>query len=103
MYYKVKARLIENAAAVFYRKLTDGTILNQKPDGREIVESLQRAKVDKSGTVRWSEACYCSSPLAHERATVYDHFFSELETAQADDYVPFEGRDFMAYLAGLAG
>jgi hypothetical protein len=33
MIYSVKARFIEEKMGEFYRKLTDGTIQNQKPDG----------------------------------------------------------------------
>ena len=35
MIYKVKARIIEDNIGEFYRKLTDGTIAKQKPDGNE--------------------------------------------------------------------
>ena len=99
MYYTVRARLIPNAAAELHRKLTDGSVERQKPDGKEIVASKDRAKIDSAGVVRWSEACYCPTPLEHECQTVYDRHFTELETQEVEGYVEYEGRPFMEYLA----
>jgi len=99
MFYNVKARYIPSAAPEFYRKLTDGTIMQQKPDGAEIVGSMQRARVTPDGFVQWSEKCYCQTPLAHERSTVHDKYFIDLETEEVDGYVSFEGKPFMDVLA----
>ncbi len=95
MHYTITARCKRETAAEFRRRLIDGTIENQKPDGKEIVASMRRAKVDREGVVRWSEVCYCPTPLQHEKATVYDHFFEDIETNKVEDYVEFEGEDFM--------
>ena len=78
----------------------DGTIEGQKPDGREIVASMKRATVDEVGFVRWSEVCYCPTPLEHERETVYDLYFTDLTTVEADGYVEFDGEPLMEHLAG---
>jgi hypothetical protein len=102
MYYIVTARLIPDTAAELLRKLTDGTISSQKPDGKEIVASMERAKLADDGLVRWSEVCYCATPLAHERQTVYDHYVTEMETEEVEGYVEFEGEPLMDYLNGLA-
>ena len=75
MHYRVRAQLREETAGEFGRLLRDGTIARQKPDGQEIVESMERAVVTESGTIEWSEVCYCETPLQHERSTVYDRFF----------------------------
>jgi hypothetical protein len=99
MYYTVTARLIPGTAADFLGKLADGTIESQKPDGKEIVASMKRAKIGDDGVVRWSEVCYCPTPLQHERATVYDNFFDNIQTEEVEDYVAFDGEPFMAYLA----
>ena len=99
MHYVVTARFEPETAADFYDKLTDGTIQSQKPDGKEIVASMRRAKISQDGTVRWSEVCYCPTPLQHERATVYDHFFEDIQTEEVEDYVGFEGEEFMEHLA----
>jgi len=95
MYYNVKARLIPETAADLYRKLTDGTLLAQKPDGQEIIDSMERARIDDSGVVRWSEICFCSTPLAHERHTVLDDHFTELETEETSGHHVFEGQSLM--------
>ena len=49
MHYTITARFKLETAAEFYRRLTDGTIENQKPDGKEIVASMRRAKIDHEG------------------------------------------------------
>ena len=102
MHYTVTARFNPDTAADFHRLLTDGTIESQKPDGKEIVASMKRAKIDEAGIVRWSELCYCPTPLEHERATVYDRFFEDIETEEIDGQREFEGEDFMEYLARLS-
>ncbi len=103
MFYKVRARLKEDTAVEFRRKLLDGTIQRQKPDGQEIVDSMRRAVVTDSGEVEWSEVCYCQKPLDHERTTVYDSHFDDLETEEVDGYQGHEGRPFMEYLDEQAG
>ena len=42
---------------------------------------------------------FCSSPLKHERETVYDHFLTCMETKIIDDYVEYEGEFFVDFLA----
>ena len=86
MFYRVRARLREDTAAELHRKLLDGTISAQKPDGNEIVASMERAVVTDAGDVVWSEVCYCSSPLDHERETVYDQHFDGLTTEPIGSY-----------------
>ena len=101
MFYRVTARLRIDTAADFLRKLTDGTIENQSPDGREIVDAMNRAVLTDDGNVSWSEVCYCKTPLAHERATVFDTHFEALETDVIEGYQHHDGRSFMEYLAEL--
>ena len=102
MYYSVSARLREGTATEFHARLTDGSIFAQEPDGKEIVESMHRARTGSDGRVHWSQACYCDTPLAHERATVYDDHFDDLLTEETDAYVAFEGEPFMEHLTQLA-
>ena len=45
MLYKVQAKIVEENLDKFYKKLNDGTIYNQIPDGKEIVASMKRAKL----------------------------------------------------------
>ena len=96
--YSVKARYIEEKMEGFYQKLTDGTIENQKPDGQEIINSMNRAKIIEPNIIQWSEMCFCSPPLKHERETVYNQFLEDIETKAIDDYVEYEGESFMDFL-----
>ena len=98
MIYSVKAQFIKEKMSEFYQKLTDGTIENQKPDGHEIVASMKRAKITSPQTIQWSETCFCSTPLKHERDTIYDNFLTNLETKTIDDYVEFDGELFFDFL-----
>jgi len=98
MIYHVQARFREETAAELLAKLTDGTIRNQRPDGSEIVASMDRAVVNSRGLVEWSEMCLCPSPLRHERATVLDRHFDEITTEPVDFVTIFKGQSFMEYL-----
>ena len=100
--YKVKARYNTEKLYEFFKKLTDGTITNQKPDGKEIVSSMKRAKITEPGIIEWFEVCYCKTPLQHERETVYDHYLSEITTELVEDYGEVEGKSFWAYLNSVS-
>jgi len=99
MKYKVKAKFNFDKAKEFHQKLTDGTIQKQRPDGPYIVDSMKRATIDEESYVNWTELCYCPKPLMHERATVFDKYFSELETEEIEDSQTFEGKSFMEELS----
>lgn len=103
MIYAVSAHLVDERRAEFCRKLTDGTIARQRPDGSEIVASMRRARVADDGTVRWTELCYCSSPLRHERETVLDRYFSGIETELVSAHATFDGKPLIDMLADTAG
>lgn len=98
MIYHIRAKFREQTAAEFFARLTDGTIENQEPDGRELVASMNRAVVAKNGIIEWSEMCYCAPPLAHERATVLDAYFDEITVEPIDSYESYHGRAFIEYL-----
>lgn len=103
MYYAVRAKPIRARLPEFYRKLIDGTISKQEPDGQEIFMAMQRARVTATGEVRWSQRCFCPKPLKHERQTVYNRYFTGLRTEVAHGSVDFEGEPFMDFLAALVG
>ena len=98
MIYRVIARFKTDTAAELRRRLDDGSIAAQQPDGQELVDSLHRAVISESGDVRWSERCYCDPPLAHERATILDHYFDDIVAQPIKDYQEYEGRPFLDYL-----
>jgi hypothetical protein len=102
MMYRVTASFKPDTAGDLLRKLGDGTILGQRPDGEEIVHSMNRAVVTDTGNVVWSESCYCATPLAHERATVYDQHFESMTTEEIAGHQEVDGRSFMEHLAELA-
>jgi hypothetical protein len=95
--YRVQAKPIGAALPELYRLLVDGTIANQEPDGKEIVASMRRATF-KSGLVEWNETCYCNPPLRHERATIYDRFFTDMRIQPADVSTDLDERSFWSYL-----
>jgi hypothetical protein len=99
MLYAVSAKLIPDRGPEFHTRLTDGSIAAQYPDGAEIVAAMQRARVAPDGMVRWTETCYCPTPLQHERATVLDRYFTGIETKVIDKPVTFDGAPLMDRLA----
>jgi hypothetical protein len=101
MIYRVTARFRTDTADELRRRLDDGSIAAQQPDGQEIVDSLQRAVMTDSGDVTWSEMCFCDSPLAHERATVLDQYFDAVTSEPIEDYEQDDGRSFMEHLQTL--
>ncbi len=102
MIYHVRAKFREDTAKAFLAKLTDGTVAAQRPDGAEIVASMERAVISPDGLVEWSEMCFCSTPLAHERTTVLDFYFDALTTEPIDAQIEFDGRSFIGHLKELA-
>ena len=101
MIYKVKAKFNYSKASDYYEKLNNGTIQSQKPDGYEIINAMNRATIDHEGYVNWTELCFCSTPLKHERETVYDKYFTELETESIIKHHLFEGQSFIDKLKAL--
>ena len=59
---------------------------------------MKRAKITAPKMIQWSEMCFCSPPLKHERETIYDHYLTDLETKTIDDYIEFDGESFFDYL-----
>ena len=102
MIYKVKARVIEETIGEFYRKLADGTVSKQRPDGEEIVASMKRAVLTAPSVAEWYEMCFCPMPLQHERHTQYDFYFTDMTTepAEARDEIP--GSSLWSYMAAKA-
>jgi hypothetical protein len=97
MLYLVKARPTVSEMASFWTLLNNGTIEAQRPDGSEIVASMRRA-VMNGDKVEWQETCFCNPPLRHERATIYDQFFTDLETEPLVAQADLKGESFWHYL-----
>ena len=101
MRYLVRAHFIEERMGEFFSKLSDDTITRQKPDGQEILNSMQRARITVPGVIEWCETCYCATPLAHERATVYNHYLTDIRTREIDSDPNMMGDSFWDYLQDL--
>lgn len=102
MHYRVTARLRPGTEAALLRRLTDGSVAAQKPDGAEIVAAMERAVIGADGEVRWTETCFCSPPLAHERETVLDAHFRDIRTGPAEARGRDEGTPLMTHLRRVA-
>ena len=103
MKYLVTAKYIESRAPDFYKKLTDGSIESQRPDGREIVASMKRARITEPGIIQWFETCYCPTPLKHERETVYDLYLEEISAREVDHFQEVPGdQSFWSYLESVS-
>jgi hypothetical protein len=102
MIYHVRASLREENAAAFLEKLTDGSIASQRPDGPELVASMERAVINATGKVEWSEMCLCPSPLFHERATVLDQHFDDIITQPIEEHASYFGKSLMEHLRVVA-
>ena len=98
MIYAVKARYISDRLPEFYGRLTDGSIQCQRPDGEEICASMERARITAPGVVEWTELCFCSPPLQHERATVYDRYFTDLNIVKISGHRELVGHSFVDFL-----
>jgi hypothetical protein len=102
MIYKVKARVIDETIGEFYRKLADGTVAKQRPDGEEIVASMKRAVLTGPGVAEWYETCFCPTPLYHERQTQYDFYFADMTTEPAEQYGEIQGASLWSYMDSKA-
>jgi hypothetical protein len=102
MIYKVKARVIDETIGEFYRKLADGTVTKQRPDGWEIVACMKRAVLTEPGEAEWYEMCFCPTPLYHERQTQYDRYFTNMTTEPAKEYGETQGASLWSYMASKA-
>ena len=102
MIYHVQAKFREETAKEFLEKLSDGSIRDQTPDGSEMFASMDRAVVNAKGLIEWSEMCFCSPPLQHERETVLDQHFDDISTSPIEGVTLYEGEPFMEYLRSLA-
>jgi len=99
MIYQVKAKFNYDKAKEFYQKLLNGTIEKQRFDGAEIVSSMNRATIDENGDINWTELCFCPTPLQHERATVYDKYFTDMKTETISNNRIIAGRSFLEKLS----
>lgn len=60
---------------------------------------MNRATIDNNGDINWTELCFCPTPLQHERATVYDTYFTDMKTELILNPKIIEGSSFMEKLS----
>ena len=99
MIYRDKAKVIDETIGEFYRKLADGTVGKQRPDGEEIVASMKSAVLTGPGVAEWYEMCFCPTPLHHERQTQYQFYFTDMTTESAKEYGEIQGASLWSYMA----
>ena len=99
MLYKIKAKIKPETLKDFFTVLTDGSVETQKPDGTTILKAMKEALMVDSSHIEWYEVCYCSTPLRHERETVYEKYLTDFKTTMVyevkDD---IKGKLFWSYL-----
>jgi hypothetical protein len=98
MFYAVTARTIPSRMSELHRKLTDGTIASHGSEGKEIVQSMRRARVGTDGLVRWSEMCFCQIPLKSKREKGLDRYFTDIKVEPVDNHKNFNGKPLMEVL-----
>ena len=99
MLYKVKAKIYKDKMSDFWTALNDGSIESQKPDGLDILKAMKDAMMTDDDTLVWYEACYCDSPLKHERESVYNKYMYDFDTElKYEVKKDITGRSFWQYL-----
>jgi hypothetical protein len=84
-HYLVKAKPVEELLAELRQRLERGEIEVMEPFGTSLHESLENARLQKSGTAIWEEEDYCRPPLAQERAAILDTYFSDLQVERVEE------------------
>ena len=54
--------------------------------------------LERAGEVEWTELCFCTTPLAHERATVLDAHFDGITTEVIQAHKRYDGASFIEHL-----
>ncbi len=101
MIYEVNARLLEEHAIELRLLLRDGTIREGNPDGREICDSMMRARFGQDGRVWWTQTGWSSVPLKYEIDSVYRHYFEDIRVREVEEHISFHGPMFMDHLLVL--
>lgn len=83
-YYLVRARPHREKLPDLRARLDAGEIIQMRPFGRALDESLRRARLESPNVAIWEEEDYCHPPLAQERAAVLDHYFEDLAVTRVE-------------------
>lgn len=74
MRYLVKARLKPGHEMALLRAIADGSLGRGSIAGDEYLHNMQSARRREDGSAVWVEVCFCSEPLAEERAYWEEYF-----------------------------
>jgi hypothetical protein len=86
MFYLVRAKPDKNRLEMLGKELVTGKIVQMKPFGEALSYSLNNAKIDSKDPnyALWVEEDYCSPPLAMERESVLDRYFSDITVERVE-------------------
>jgi hypothetical protein len=82
MRYLVKARLKPGLEKALLKAIDSGELGRGSIAGDEYVHDMRQARIDETGSARWVETCFCSTPLAEERP-YWEEYFELLSVKDA--------------------
>jgi hypothetical protein len=84
--YMVKAIPRKELLEDLQKDLSSGKISKMRPFGQTLQYSLENARVDNANPdyALWIEEDYCSPPLAMERESVLDQYFSNITVQRVE-------------------
>jgi len=82
--YLVSARINADLSGL-RKELDSNSVQSLRPFGPSLDYSLRNARLAPDGKAVWEELDYCSPPLAQERRSVLDRYFSEIETTPVNE------------------
>jgi hypothetical protein len=79
-FYLVRAKPRKERLESLREEISSGKIMRMRPFGHALQNSLENARVDTENPdyAVWIEEDYCSPPLAMERESVLDRYFTEI-------------------------
>ena len=77
-FYLVSAHPLAHRLDELQTKLSQRALVELRPFGRSLTDSLESARRMPDGTAIWEEEDYCRPPLAQEREAVLDRYFEQI-------------------------
>ena len=84
MRYLVRARLRSGREASLLNAIEEGALGAGSVAEGEYLRNMADARLDKDGTARWVEVCYCPTPLQEERP-YWEEYFELTRVQDAHD------------------
>jgi hypothetical protein len=82
MRYLVKARVKPGREEDLLDAIRDRSLGRGSIAGDEYLRNMEQARLDRDGTARWVEVCFCPTPLAEERP-YWEQYFELLAIKDA--------------------